>query len=224
MIRAPTTSLGSSEPDLYQPSLPLFLTSVDSTISVLKLPFNNSTHTAVALCLPAWPPLHTHSNARKPIPFISLLHSSHHTPGCTLSSDSQVFCSLSAISPLPTIFPGINTSKFLSKQTPSTPFRINAYEKHRERVVIVNRKKEPPASGSGPHQCQQGARILVTIANHASGISPAGSAVNKGAAQETSDGLRQPSRTIGPRPSGSQTPSQARTCRLMHVVEVRSQA
>jgi hypothetical protein len=81
MIRAPTTSLGSSEPDLYQPSLPLFLTSVDSTISVLKLPFNNSTHTAVALCLPAWPPLHTHSNARKPIPFISLLHSSHHTPG-----------------------------------------------------------------------------------------------------------------------------------------------
>jgi hypothetical protein len=47
---------------------------------VLKPPFNNSAPLAPALCLPAPPPLRTHSNARKPIPFIGLLHSSLHTP------------------------------------------------------------------------------------------------------------------------------------------------
>jgi hypothetical protein len=93
-------------------SPPTFPNSVNSAISVLKLPCNNSTPPAAALCLPASPPLRTHSNAHNPIPFMGLLHSSHHTPGWGS-------CLVTHCSPLATI-----------------PFRITSFAHPRPLTLI----------------------------------------------------------------------------------------
>jgi hypothetical protein len=68
--------------DHHHPPLFLLLAPMSS---VLISPFNDSTSAARTLpALSTAPPLRTHSNARKPISFIRLLHRSLDTPGVGL--------------------------------------------------------------------------------------------------------------------------------------------